>query len=623
MKQIPKTIHYCWIGDKPKPESVLRCIDSWRRFCPDYEIIEWNESNYDFTKNEFMRQAYDAGKWGFVPDYARLDIIFEHGGIYFDTDVELIRNTDHLLGNEAFAGFENTGDGESFAALGLGFGASANNPLIKKLRDAYENISFINDDGTYNLKPSPYYTTRLLQLHGLRQKDMDQKLDGISIFASDVFCPKNYRTGRIEIKERTVSIHHFDASWADGELKDEEEYQRRIYGAFGKSIGRKLLYVESVLEKYSMSEIVRRLPSKLAQNTKKNVIAIKDAVPWYYRLIRGRIARTQEGQPMLILDTYMGSDNEGDAIIMESCMNQLAENMDIGSLEHISTHIQPSSKDIRKLKEAGEKILCGTNLLSGYMRSYGLWKTGKDVSLYRNTRLMGVGFDSMDESFDKYSAVLFQTILSRDGYHSVRDSFSERKLRAMGIKNVINTGCPSMWKLTPSHCESIPTKKAGRVICTMTDYRQNEKEDREMLKILFELYEEVYFWQQGRGDLEYLRKLGFLDRMIILGKSLSDYDDFLQEKDIDYVGTRLHAGIRALTAGHRALIVAVDNRADCIANDTGLPVIRREDIGFLLRDYLMGETVVEIHLRNKNIKLFLNQFNQISTESIGEKQNAD
>ena len=89
---IPKIIHYCWVGGKPKPQSVLYCIESWKRCCPDYEIREWNESNYDFTKNEYMRQAYEAKKWGFVPDYARLDIVYEYGGIYLDTDVEMLRS---------------------------------------------------------------------------------------------------------------------------------------------------------------------------------------------------------------------------------------------------------------------------------------------------------------------------------------------------------------------------------------------------------------------------------------------------------------------------------------------------------------------------------------------------
>lgn len=109
MESIPKIIHYCWIGKSEKPESVEYCIESWKKYCPDYKIIEWNENNYDFIKNEYMKEAYDSKKWGFVPDYARLDIIYNYGGIYLDTDVEIIKSFDALLNQEAFIGFECTG----------------------------------------------------------------------------------------------------------------------------------------------------------------------------------------------------------------------------------------------------------------------------------------------------------------------------------------------------------------------------------------------------------------------------------------------------------------------------------------------------------------------------------
>lgn len=128
---IPKIIHYCWVGNCQKPKSVLYCIESWRKFCPDYRIIEWNESNYDFSKNKYMWQAYEAKKWGFVPDYARLDIVYQYGGIYLDTDVELVKNIDELLSHKAFMGFEDTGDGEFFVNCGHGFGAEPGNEITK------------------------------------------------------------------------------------------------------------------------------------------------------------------------------------------------------------------------------------------------------------------------------------------------------------------------------------------------------------------------------------------------------------------------------------------------------------------------------------------------------------
>ena len=126
---IPKIIHYCWFGNGPIPEKDKKCINSWKKYCSDYKIIQWNEKNYDITKNKYMNQAYQQKKWGFVPDYARLDIIYTYGGIYLDTDVEIIKSFDSLLSNRGFAGFERP----DYVNLGLGFGAEAENIIIKKM----------------------------------------------------------------------------------------------------------------------------------------------------------------------------------------------------------------------------------------------------------------------------------------------------------------------------------------------------------------------------------------------------------------------------------------------------------------------------------------------------------
>ena len=135
---IPKVIHYCWFGGKPIPSEFQHYIDSWQRMCPDYEIRRWDESNYDVTKNAYMKAAYEAKKWGFVPDYARLDIVYEHGGIYLDTDVELVKNLDELRYNHAFMGM----DMSTQVSLGLGFGAAPHHPMLKTLRDAYLGYAF-------------------------------------------------------------------------------------------------------------------------------------------------------------------------------------------------------------------------------------------------------------------------------------------------------------------------------------------------------------------------------------------------------------------------------------------------------------------------------------------------
>lgn len=206
---IPKKIHYCWFGGGPIPEKDKKCIESWKKFCPDYEIIEWNESNYDVTKNSYMYEAYKAKKWGFVPDFARLDIIYQNGGIYLDTDVELIKNIDFLLEHKGFAGFEHPHQ----VALGLGFGAEKGNCLIKKMMDQYEIINFINKDGTLNLLPSPSYSTDILKQEGFLMNGTLQSQNGFYIYPKEYFCPRDYHSGISCITSNTCSIHWFNASW--------------------------------------------------------------------------------------------------------------------------------------------------------------------------------------------------------------------------------------------------------------------------------------------------------------------------------------------------------------------------------------------------------------------------
>lgn len=612
MASIPKIIHFCWVGGNPKPQSVLYCIESWKRLCPDYEIREWNETNYDFTKNEYMRQAYEAKKWGFVPDYARLDIVYTYGGIYFDTDVELLQSLDGLLDREGFMGFENTGDGEFFVNCGHGFGAVPHNEVIRQARDLYDQISFLNEDGTPNLLASPYFTTQSLRQIGLKQENRDQQLPGMTVYASDVLCPKNFRTGKVKRTSRTVSIHHFTASWVDEKIRAEMAHQQKVKNIFGTKLGPYVLYAESVFEKYSPTEMITKVPARAARKAKGKLIAAKDAAPYYQGLAAAKMAHPGTAAPVL-LDTSMDSDNCGDGIIMENCMLQLSDCLDVAALRHIPTHRLPTEEEKQQLRTSGKKILCGTNILSGHMRSYGLWRLGAEVSPYRETILMGVGFDSKDESFDGYTRQLLRTVLSRDGYHSVRDSFSEQKLKSMGISNVLNTGCPTMWKLTPERCAAIPAGKATNVICTVTDYCRDKVNDKAMLDILLDNYEKVYLWLQGRDDLAYIQELGYQDKLILVPSTLADYDTVLKQADLDYVGTRLHAGIRALSKGHRSLIISIDNRAECIGDDTGLPVLRREDILIVLKDRLSGTIETQISLPWENIRAFKKQFKKLRT----------
>ena len=237
---IPKKIHYFWIGGNPKPESVLYCIDSWKKYCPDYEIIEWNESNYDFTKNEYMRQAYEAKKWAFVTDYARLDVIYKYGGIYLDTDVELIKPLDSTLYYQGFMGFEKTPEKDHYVATGLGFGMEPENPIIKEMMVDYEEAKKEKADGKIVFVPCPPLNTRVLRRHGLENVDRDQTIENIMIFASDVLCPKSYNTLLLHITERTLSIHHFDGTWQNSKGKKRHRLTTRINRLFGEKVGSKI-----------------------------------------------------------------------------------------------------------------------------------------------------------------------------------------------------------------------------------------------------------------------------------------------------------------------------------------------------------------------------------------------
>ena len=598
MANISKIIHYCWVGGNPKPQSVLYCIESWKRCCPDYEIREWNETNYDFTKNEYMRQAYEAKKWGFVPDYARLDIVYEHGGIYLDTDVEMVRSFDELLNNKGFFGFEDTGEGSYFVACGLGFGAAKHNELIKELRDYYDSVQFRNSDGSLNLTPAPRHNTPIFAAKGVKTDNSLQNLEGNVFYPAEFFCPKVFKTGKTRITKNTYSIHHFSASWMDDAIRKDIAHTQFICNRFGDKLGHIILLAESAWKKYGFWGIPKRLLIRLYETG-------YSYWPLICAILKKPFARTVHDQQIVLFDTGLYTHNAGDHIIMENCVLQLKPLMDIDHAIHISTHQLPEACE---KCDGKHKLVCGTNILSGKMRQYGLWRLPRNLTHYHNITLMGVGFDSNNAKSDLYTKMLFRYMFSKQGYHSVRDSFSEQMLKSMGIQNVLNTGCPTMWNLTPEHCASIPTEKASRVICTLTDYNRDAANDRAMLDILLESYDKVYFWLQGRDDLAYIRELGYADKLELVDSTLEAYDAVLAMEDLDYVGTRLHAGIRALSKGRRSLIISIDNRAECISADTGLPILHREDVPIALRNRLQGSVETALTLPWENIARWKGQF---------------
>jgi hypothetical protein len=233
---IPRVIHYCWFGNTPLPASAERCLASWRRSCPDYEIRRWDEQTFDVARCTFCREAHAAGKWAFASDYARLRIIFEHGGVYLDTDVELLQSLDRLLAHSAFFGFQQDGT----IATGLGFGAIPAHPLIGSLLQHYETVMFLGPDGRPVAIPCPARDAAVFRQFGFRLDGSRQDRDGVVVLPADVMCPKSYESGRVRLTPRTVAIHHYDASWHNAAEAADLAKRRRFAAGFGEWLGPRL-----------------------------------------------------------------------------------------------------------------------------------------------------------------------------------------------------------------------------------------------------------------------------------------------------------------------------------------------------------------------------------------------
>ena len=238
---IPKIIHYCWFGRNSKPKLAEKCIKSWKKYCPDYEIIEWNEDNYNISAAPlYVRQAYEAKKWAFVTDYVRLQVIYDYGGLYFDTDVEVVKNTDAFLQNQAFFGFQEGG----FVNTGLGFGAEKGAGILWEIMQQYQSIPFILPDGSYDDLSCPERNTEVFLRHGLKANNKDQILDGnIRIYPEEVFSPIQFSTGIMRKTKRTATIHWFAGSWMSSEkLKWRDEMRKTLNKERRKNKLRNILY---------------------------------------------------------------------------------------------------------------------------------------------------------------------------------------------------------------------------------------------------------------------------------------------------------------------------------------------------------------------------------------------
>ena len=219
---IPKIIHYCWFGGNPKPDLINSCIRSWKKYCPDYEIIEWNEDNFDVNICRYTHEAYEAGKWAFVSDFARLYVLYNYGGIYFDTDVEVLRPIDEFLTDSAFTGFESN-DSPVTAVMG----AKKNHPLFGQLLGYYKDVPFINEDGSYNMLTNTHIITDVFLEKGIKMNGRKQIIEGMTVYPQIYFCPNNFSRIFDKPSHKSYTIHHFDQSWKS-EKTEEKTFAQKV-----------------------------------------------------------------------------------------------------------------------------------------------------------------------------------------------------------------------------------------------------------------------------------------------------------------------------------------------------------------------------------------------------------
>lgn len=328
---------------------------------------------------------------------------------------------------------------------------------------------------------------------------------------------------------------------------------------------------------------------------------------------------------LLFLDTSIFSANIGDQIIVENIRRQMAPILERSFV--LSAPTQISTLDYRMLlsrnfaqwaaKSCDYSLVCGTNLLVAKRRVFPFslsasWKVGfPSALLLNNCILVGCGLNSHDTKPNFLSKTLYKRLLTDRFMHSVRDSQAHEFLNNIGIKS-INTGCPTTWSLTESHCRQIPSQKSKNVVFTLTDYNQHPVSDLLMINTLIKNYENIYFFPQGLNDNEYFNSLNFGNtRIQAIYPNLMAYKKLLEEQDIDYVGTRLHGGVLAMQYKRRSIIISIDNRTSAMGNDIGLNTILRDKIESL--DEVINSNIpTKININYAGISEWLHQFDYIS-----------
>jgi polysaccharide pyruvyl transferase WcaK-like protein len=313
-----------------------------------------------------------------------------------------------------------------------------------------------------------------------------------------------------------------------------------------------------------------------------------------------------------VLNTSIASENAGDFIIMEAAAQVIDQCLPLAYKVHLTTHERLSRVSRRLARKAAFHVACGTNLLHSHMEIIKQWNIGLFAGWFlKPVVLLGVGWRGQAKRRTTlYTKLLLRSLLSREHLHCVRDSYTETRLREAGVPNVINTSCPTMWRLTPEHCAEIPAEQGADVVLTLTDYSPDAPRDRQLLDLLKRCYRRVYFWRQGSGDGAYLATLAGANEVEILPSSLQAYDELLADRSLalDYVGTRLHGGIRALQHKRRSWIIGVDHRATEKGHDFHLPVLNRYAPPAEIERAIRAPAHCEICIPQENIRRWKEQF---------------
>lgn len=316
-------------------------------------------------------------------------------------------------------------------------------------------------------------------------------------------------------------------------------------------------------------------------------------------------------QNIFLYEPSIASNNTGDEIIVQSIKEALKDLLKCNYVIEMPTHTPLSNRYALFLDKPDLKIVCGSNILTGKLnqiRHVKQWALNYTTAWQlRNSVFIGVGAQKYQKC-NFYTKTMYQKMFDPKYLHSVRDEYTKKFLNSIGILNVINTGCPTMWGLTPEHCKNISCEKSNNVILTLTDYAQNRKRDEFIIETLLQEYNKVYFWVQGNKDYKYFISLRGHEKIQIISPGLAAYDLFLENNDADFIGTRLHGGMRALQKGHRTLIIGIDNRANELYKDFNIPVLCQKEIDNL-RKRIYTPYKVDIRLNADGIREFLSQFN--------------